>query len=306
MKRQTSLTCDGSEAVTLAGLAPNHKSPVQPGAHDLKVLATRRAGTVARLQTATVQHFEPSHAMKTLNRTKKPTNGAANPQNRRFTTTTGSNLTEAIKEIRRLHDELAGAARTILAKAIRLGELLTQLKAELGHGNWLSFVESELPFSERTAQHYMGVFEKREPLKSARFADLLLSEAYRLVIDENTPPCDPGVSRSAAKSPEANQGEVVVSPAKKQAKQRASAPPNFTGADLVSRVRSSREFFESFCKIDPARLANEIKNQLADEISLLIETCRVLAAQLDTSATVIEGTPTDPGKKQSDGKETEE
>lgn len=82
-------------------------------------------------------------------------------------------------EIQRLHDEIMGQLRTTVQKAIRIGELLTEQKADLQHGQWLPWLEENVPFSERTARNYMRVYEKRAELKSANVADL--SSAYRAV-----------------------------------------------------------------------------------------------------------------------------
>ena len=77
-----------------------------------------------------------------------------------------------IAEINRLHDELQSLATGALDRAIRSGELLCSVKSALGHGRWLSWLEDNVSFSERTAQNYMGVFQKRARLKSANVADL--------------------------------------------------------------------------------------------------------------------------------------
>lgn len=82
-------------------------------------------------------------------------------------------------EIRQLHDEINGIGRAALDKAIRIGELLTAKKADLGHGKWLPWVESEALFSARTATRYLGLYENREKVKSASVSDL--TEAYRLL-----------------------------------------------------------------------------------------------------------------------------
>ena len=80
-----------------------------------------------------------------------------------------------IEEIKRLHGKLQSLATDALGQAIRIGELLCSMKSALGHGRWLSWLENNVSFSERTAQNYMGVFQKRDRLKSANIADLTLA-----------------------------------------------------------------------------------------------------------------------------------
>jgi hypothetical protein len=77
-----------------------------------------------------------------------------------------------VKEIRRLHEEIGEALRTTLPKAIRVGELLAEQKAECKHGEWLPWCKENLPFSERTAQDYMRFYGRRAELKTATVADL--------------------------------------------------------------------------------------------------------------------------------------
>lgn len=90
-----------------------------------------------------------------------------------------------VPEINRLHTEIVSAAKSSLTKAIRIGELLARQKEKLQHGQWLPWLKSNASFSERTAQNYLRVFERRKELKSASVADL--GEAYRLL----APPSEP-------------------------------------------------------------------------------------------------------------------
>jgi Protein of unknown function (DUF3102) len=82
-------------------------------------------------------------------------------------------------EIVRLHGEIVEALRTSLPKAIRIGELLTEQKASLGHGNFLPWVAQQLPFSESTARNYMRVFRERDRLEAASVEGL--EQAYKLL-----------------------------------------------------------------------------------------------------------------------------
>jgi len=96
-----------------------------------------------------------------------------------------------VEEIRRLHQEVGDglvAFRTTLEKAVRLGELLTSIKSELPHGTWLPWLKQKCPFSERSAQYYMVLYERREELKSAAIADL--REARKL-LTKTLPPEEP-------------------------------------------------------------------------------------------------------------------
>ncbi len=66
---------------------------------------------------------------------------------------------------RRLHDLERRTSESI----IEMGQHLIEVKAAIGHGNFLSWLESEFGWSERTARNVMQVAER---FKSANYADL--------------------------------------------------------------------------------------------------------------------------------------
>ncbi len=93
-----------------------------------------------------------------------------------------STETTSIEEITELHGQLEAFAKKSLAAAMRIGELLTEQKSKLGHGNWGAWAEASLPFGDRTARRYMAIYAERDRLKSDNVSDL--SEAYRLLAGE--------------------------------------------------------------------------------------------------------------------------
>lgn len=72
----------------------------------------------------------------------------------------------AIEEIRRLHGANIERARQAVGNGIRIGEILTQIKAVLRHGTWIDWVESNLPFGLRQAQKYISVYDRRDQIKN--------------------------------------------------------------------------------------------------------------------------------------------
>jgi hypothetical protein len=86
-------------------------------------------------------------------------------------------ITNIAAEVNELHGELSGLARTSLEKAIRIGELLTEQKASLNHGEWLPWCRENLEFDRTTAFRYMRTWSSREMLHDATSA----TEAYRLL-----------------------------------------------------------------------------------------------------------------------------
>jgi len=84
-----------------------------------------------------------------------------------------------ISEIVTLHNEVAGFLRMSVEKAIWIGELLTAQKDSLQHGEFSPWIKANLPFTDRTAQRYMELYQHRGLLKTDTVSDL--SSATRLL-----------------------------------------------------------------------------------------------------------------------------
>jgi len=84
-----------------------------------------------------------------------------------------------IGEIVSLHSEIGGYLKITLDKAIRIGQLLSEQKASMKHGRWLSWGKDNLPFLERSGRNYLRMYDHREELKTANVADL--TEARNLL-----------------------------------------------------------------------------------------------------------------------------
>lgn len=57
-------------------------------------------------------------------------------------------------------------ARTALDHALRAGDLLIQVKSQIGHGEWISWLEARCSVSPRSAQRYMRLALNREALEA--------------------------------------------------------------------------------------------------------------------------------------------
>lgn len=78
--------------------------------------------------------------------------------------------------ITELHAGIAASLRRSVEDAIQIGELLEAKKRELVHGEFLPWIERELPFSRYTAVNYMRVFQYQDKCRSVPH----LQEAYRI------------------------------------------------------------------------------------------------------------------------------
>lgn len=90
-----------------------------------------------------------------------------------------------ISEIVTLHGEVCGLLKMSLEKAIRIGELLTEQKASLQHGDFIPWIQTNLPFTDRTARSYMNCYRNRDLLKTESISDL--KGAYKLLGTSNEP-----------------------------------------------------------------------------------------------------------------------
>jgi hypothetical protein len=76
--------------------------------------------------------------------------------------------------------------RTALEKVIKMGELLCKIKKEVGHSNFNPWIKDNLPFSQVTAERYMGVYllSKRKDIPK----DKELTQVYKLLPHRPKPP----------------------------------------------------------------------------------------------------------------------
>lgn len=89
-----------------------------------------------------------------------------------------------VNEIVSLHKEIEVHFRQSLTKAIRIGELLTEQKQSIPHGQFTFWIADNLPFTDRTARNYMKVYRQRDVLKTENVS--VLSEGYKLLTDPKT------------------------------------------------------------------------------------------------------------------------
>lgn len=87
-----------------------------------------------------------------------------------------------IEKIQGLHESIGANLNNALQNAILIGEILNRKKKELSHGQFLPWIESNLPFSRMTANKYMRLFENKEKLPNVN-SGLHLTEALKILSD---------------------------------------------------------------------------------------------------------------------------
>ena len=85
--------------------------------------------------------------------------------------------TYSIKELNELHQQIDGKLRSTVQDAIRAGEILTNVKEKLAHGEFLPWIEKNCVFGRKTAHRYMGIAEHKSKCLTVSH----LPEAYQLV-----------------------------------------------------------------------------------------------------------------------------
>ncbi|MBN9692502.1 MAG: DUF3102 domain-containing protein [Verrucomicrobia bacterium] len=88
-------------------------------------------------------------------------------------------------EINQLHHDNVVAAGQCLQRAIRIGELLTEQKARLKHGEWLPWLRANVKFSSQTSDRYRAVYANRD--KFPTVGNIGLTEAYRMLAQTSEP-----------------------------------------------------------------------------------------------------------------------
>jgi hypothetical protein len=101
---------------------------------------------------------------------------------------TSNSLTDLAARIRIEHEAIAASFKRGAAHAMAAGDLLTEAKAIIRHGDWLPWLKANCEVSERTARLYMRLARNRSEIeaKTATVADLNLRGALALI----SPPAD--------------------------------------------------------------------------------------------------------------------
>ena len=85
---------------------------------------------------------------------------------------------ELLLRIKELHSQIQTDSELSLQKALKLGSILQTQKERVGHGNFIMWVKTYLPFSERTSRNYLTLSNNKDKIKESGAKSL--SEAYQL------------------------------------------------------------------------------------------------------------------------------
>jgi len=143
---------------------------------------------------------EPPNASRSISNFEANADSSAmsNPEE----ASASNEFTEEAREVAKLHNEAGRAFQDWFQKAIRIGEVLTDVKKSLGHGSWLPWLETNVPFSKRTANQYMRAYQNRDKLEGT--SNLSWEDVRRLTASNrkarNDTPQGPNGNNSGAPS----------------------------------------------------------------------------------------------------------
>jgi hypothetical protein len=89
-------------------------------------------------------------------------------------------LTQLTASVRAL---VRHAARADVEARVQIGGQLIRIRTLLKHGQWLDWVDHEVPFTSRSAENYIKLahFSKSDPLRYGKVADLGATKVYLLM-----------------------------------------------------------------------------------------------------------------------------
>lgn len=101
----------------------------------------------------------------------------------------GSNsLSDLAARIRAEHEAAEASYKKGIEHALAAGELLTEAKGKVAHGQWLPWLDANCGLSERPAQRYMRLFNERVTLEAntTRVSDLSIRGGLNLLAKPDT------------------------------------------------------------------------------------------------------------------------
>jgi hypothetical protein len=90
-------------------------------------------------------------------------------------------LSDLAPRIREAYQAAEADRQSAVASAIMVGQLLEEARAQVPHGEWLSWLEHNTDLNQRTAQRYLRCAKHADELKDAAIVDLSIRNADRKI-----------------------------------------------------------------------------------------------------------------------------
>lgn len=165
-----------------------------------------------------------------------------------------------------------------LDKAVQMGRLLTVIKDQVGYGNFGTWIENNLPFSQQSAERYMGVYllSIREEGLDPKLG---LDEAYKLLPHKPRTPVkaqpkpEPKLESAPPKNPQTvDSGIYSVEKAKKvQIPQSVDFDKDEEESEVAEAEVDEQDGLLEDLKDIFVKLDRDHKNRFLDWIEELLE-----------------------------------
>lgn len=191
-----------------------------------------------------------------------------------------------------LHNGIVAALRRSVEDAIEIGQLLEQKKGDLPHGEFLPWIERELPFSRQTADNYRRLFQYRYKVLTVGN----LQEAYRVaqledqrVKEKTSPAPEPKPDPARPKGPTIDDREYEHRKKEAFSQKEPTRPVDEIFED-VQKVIVRQENEKVFREFDLAALIDELRRRIVGipepnrrhhAINQIIKAMRELAIECD-------------------------
>jgi Protein of unknown function (DUF3102) len=136
-----------------------------------------------------------------------------------------------------------GAARAAIEHAVACGRLLAKAKADVGHGEWLPWIEAHLSLKPRQVQRYMRIAEHDGELAEMRLTETHLStrRMLELLASPRWPEHDePDQDEESAPKPPAPVTKISKGAALAYARSHTPEPRDEAGAALAAMDRAMK------------------------------------------------------------------
>src|ERR1700733_7023770 len=90
---------------------------------------------------------------------------------------------KATTEILKRYSSYERFQKLLVSEAIEIGRLLRRMKRELGHGEWLPYLRSDLEWPSMRAERFMNVAEYLEAHPTLNWQEYQLTELYHASAD---------------------------------------------------------------------------------------------------------------------------
>lgn len=167
-------------------------------------------------------------------------------------------LEEIVQQVNDEYALMTGDMTRAVQRAIRIGEMLTEAKGEVAHGEWIPWIERNLVFGRSEASRYMKVYRN-----GARVQHLdSLREAVALLAEPRDEPTTEPAPADVQTAPAASPSHPDISPVLDDEPEPAREPEYRNDPALERKLREMKDMEGVYqAKIEGAQDAIDAKER---------------------------------------------